>query len=35
MRQEQKFRNDGATDHEMVLASLEMNLKHAEEAGFQ
>jgi uncharacterized cupredoxin-like copper-binding protein len=26
-----KLRNDGAMDHEMVLATLEMNLKHAEE----
>ncbi|GGH19436.1 copper tolerance protein [Alsobacter metallidurans] len=26
-----KLRNDGALDHEMVLATLEMNLKHAEE----
>jgi uncharacterized cupredoxin-like copper-binding protein len=26
-----KLRNDGELDHEMVLATLEMNLKHAEE----
>ena len=26
-----KLRNDGALDHEMVLATLEMNLRHAEE----
>ena len=26
-----RLRNDGAMDHEMVLATLEMNLKHAEE----
>lgn len=26
-----KLKNDGALDHEMVLATLEMNLRHAEE----
>lgn len=26
-----RLRNDGSMDHEMVLATLEMNLKHAEE----